>query len=128
MYINKNSLIVDGLNLGTYITQAKYGFNKIWSSNSGRNLAGTFNGTLTGIYPKITVSFKKLSKEDLEIISPIIDSQEQTLQYYDPNFKKMVTLQTYTDSYEYLDKNIIRDRIKNESFEVAFISRKKREK
>lgn len=128
MYINKNSLIVDGLNLGTYITQAKYGFNKIWSSNSGRNLAGTFNGTLNGIYPKITVSFKKLSKEDLEIISPIIDSQEQTLQYYDPNFKKMVTLQTYTDSYEYLDKNIIQDRIKNESFEVAFISRKKREK
>ena len=128
MYINKNSLIVDGLNLGTYITQAKYGFYKIWSSNSGRNLAGTFNGTLNGIYPKITVSFKKLSKEDLEIISPIIDSQEQTLQYYDPNFKKMVTLQTYTDSYEYLDKNIIQDRIKNESFEVAFISRKKREK
>lgn len=128
MYINKNSLIVDGLNLGTYITQAKYGFNKIWSSNSGRNLAGTFNGTLNGIYPKITVSFKKLSKEDLEIISPIIDSQEQTLQYYDPNFKKMVTLQTYTDSYEYLDKNIIQDRIKNESFEVSFISRKKREK
>ena len=69
-----------------------------------------------------------MSKEDLEIISPIIDSQEQTLQYYDPNFKKMVTLQTYTDSYEYLDKNIIQDRIKNESFEVAFISRKKREK
>lgn len=128
MYINKNSLIVNDLNLGTYITQAKYGFNKIWSSNSGRNLAGTFNGTLNGIYPKITVSFKKLSKEDLEIISPIIDSQEQTLQYYDPNFKKMVTLQTYTDSYEYLDKNIIQDRIKNESFEVAFISRKKREK
>lgn len=39
MFIDKNSLIVNGINLGSYIVQATYGYNKLWSSDSGRNLA-----------------------------------------------------------------------------------------
>lgn len=39
MFINKNSIIIDGVNMGQYITEAKYSYNKLWSSDSGRNLA-----------------------------------------------------------------------------------------
>ena len=39
MYINKDSLIIDGINMGKYITEVEYGYNKLWASDSGRNLA-----------------------------------------------------------------------------------------
>ena len=39
MFIDKNSLKVNDLLLGQYITEAEYGYNKLWSSDSGRNLA-----------------------------------------------------------------------------------------
>lgn len=39
MFIEKNSLIVNNINLGNYIVEARYSYNKLWSSDSGRNLA-----------------------------------------------------------------------------------------
>ena len=68
MYIDKNSLIVNNVNLGQYILEAKYSYNKLWSNDSGRNLAGTQSGTLIGIFPKIVVQFRKLTKIELETI------------------------------------------------------------
>lgn len=59
MFISKNSLIVNGLNFGPFILEAKYGYNKLWASDSGRNLAGVQSGTLIGIFPKIIVQFRK---------------------------------------------------------------------
>ena len=35
MFISKDSLIINGLNMGKYITEATYGFYDTWSSNSG---------------------------------------------------------------------------------------------
>lgn len=122
MYIDANSLIVNGLNLGSFILEAKYGYHKLWSEDSGRNLAGTQSGTLTGIFPKITVQFKKLSQTELEQISQILDSTTQNVTYYDPNKKSNVTMSTYTGDWELVNRGIQQ----NEGFSVAFISRKKR--
>ena len=85
MFIDKNSIIINGVNMGQYLVEAKYSFNKLWSSDSGRNLAGTMSGTLIGIYPKLTLQFGRLNKTQLEIIIPILDAQNQTVTYYDPN-------------------------------------------
>lgn len=126
MFINKNSLIVNGINLGQYIVQAKYGYNKLWSSDSGRNLAGSQTGTLIGIFPKIIVQFRKLTKSELEILAPILDSARQTVQYYDPNKKTTITMTTYTGDYEITNKNIIDNNRKNEGFGISFISVKRR--
>ena len=46
MFINKDSLIINGVNMGQYITEVEYGYNKLWAKDSGRNLAGTQSGTL----------------------------------------------------------------------------------
>lgn len=128
MFINKNSLIINNVNFGNYIVQAKYGYNKIWGPNSGRNLAGKQTGTLIGIFPKIVVTFRKLTKSELEIIIPILDSKQQTVSYYDPRKKTQVTMQTYTGDYEIVNKNIIggTSNHKNESFEISFISIERR--
>ena len=125
MFIDKNSLIVNNINLGKYIVQATYSYNKLWSNDSGRNLAGTQSGTLVGIFPKIVVQFRKLTKSELELLTPILDSARQTVQYYDPNKKAMTTMITYTGDYEIVNKGII-GHIKNEGFQISFISTKRR--
>lgn len=125
MFINKDSLIVNGINLGRYIVQATYSYNKLWSSDSGRNLAGVQSGTLIGIFPKIVVQFRKLTQTELETLTPILDSARQTVQYYDPNKKAMTTMTTYTGDYEVINKGII-GHIKNEGFQISFISTKRR--
>ena len=125
MFIDKNSLIVNNINLGNYIVQATYSYNKLWSSDSGRNLAGTQSGTLIGIFPKIVVQFRKLTQAELETLAPVLDSARQTVQYYDPNKKAMTTMTTYTGDYEIVNKGII-GHIKNEGFQISFISTKRR--
>ena len=125
MFINKDSLIVNGINLGKYIVQATYSYNKLWSNDSGRNLAGVQSGTLIGIFPKIVVQFRKLTQTEFETLTPILDSARQTVQYYDPNKKAMTTMTTYTGDYEVINKGII-GHIKNEGFQISFISTKRR--
>ena len=93
-------------------------------SDTGRNLAGKMTGTLVGIFPKIILTFKKLTKAEMNIIAPILDSSSQTLVYYDPSLNTNVTLSTYTGDWEYINKRIAD---KNESFECSFISRERRQ-
>lgn len=126
MFIDKNSIIINGVNMGQYIVEAKYGFNKLWSSDSGRNLAGTQSGTLVGIFPKLILQFGKLTKTQLEVITPILDSPSQTVTYYDPTKKQNVTMTTYTGDYEITNKQIISGNAKNEGFSCSFIAVRKR--
>ena len=123
MFINKDSIIVNNISLGQYLLSAKYEYNKLWGSDTGRNLAGKMNGTLIGIFPKIIVTFRKLSKEEMNIIAPILDSSTQNLTYYDPSVNRNVSLETYTGDYSYTNNRIT---TKNDSFEISFISREKR--
>ena len=126
MFINKNSIIIDGVNMGQYITEAKYSYNKLWASDSGRNLSGTMVATLVGIYPKIILEFGRLTKEQLEVVISILDKPFQNTTYYDPYKKENVTMRTYTGDYEVSDKNIISGDTKNESFSCSFIAVSKR--
>lgn len=126
MFTDKNSITINGVNMGQYLVEAKYGFNKLWSSDSGRNLNGDQSGTLLGIYPKLILQFRKLTKAELEILVPIFDSQYQTVTYYDPNKKANYTMTTYTGDYEITNKNIISNSKKNEGFQISFIAVSKR--
>ena len=127
MFIDKDSLIVNGISIGKYIVQAEYQYPKLWGDDAGRNLAGSFSGTLLGVFPKIAVQFRKLSKDELETIAPILDSQSQNVTYYDPVKKQKVTIQTYTGDWSIVNKSIVgHDGIKNEGFSISFISTKRR--
>ncbi len=126
MFIDKNSIVINGVNMGQYIVEAKYGFNKLWSSDSGRNLAGTQSGTLIGIFPKLILQFGRLTKTQLETIAPILDSASQTVTYYDPTKHVNVTMTTYTGDWENVNKQIISGNAKNEGFSCSFIAVRKR--
>jgi hypothetical protein len=112
--------------MGQYIVEAKYGYNKLWANDSGRSLAGVMTGTLIGIFPKLILQFRKLTKAELEVIIPILDSATQTTTYYDPNKKTNVTMTTYTGDYEITNKSIIDGKHKNEGFSCSFIAIRKR--
>lgn len=127
MFINKDSLVIDGINMGQYITEVEYGYNKLWASDSGRNLAGVQSGTLIGIFPKLRVNFKKLTQQELELIAPILDKATQNVTYYDPVLKRNYTMSTYTGDWATLNRNIFTNIARaNESFSISFIARKKR--
>lgn len=127
MFIDKNSIIIDGVNMGQYITEAKYSYNKLWASDSGRNLSGTMIASLVGVFPKLVLEFRKLTKAELEVVIPILDRPFQNTTYYDPNKKQNVTMRTYTGDYEVSNKGIIgREGLKNESFSCSFIAVSKR--
>ena len=85
MFINKDSIVINGVNMGQYLVEARYGYNKLWDGKSGRNLAGSMVSTLVGIFPKLILQFRPLTQTELEIIVPILDSARQTTSYYDPN-------------------------------------------
>ena len=126
MFIDKDSIMINGISMGQYIVEARYGYNKLWASDSGRNLAGSNTGTLIGIFPKIILQFRMLDKAELETIVPILDSATQQLTYYDPNKKSNVTMTTYTGDYEVLNNTIIANGKKNNGFSCSFIATKKR--
>lgn len=126
MFIDKNSIIIDGVNMGQYITEAKYSYNKLWASDSGRNLSGTMVASLVGVFPKLVLEFRKLTKSELEVVIPILDRPFQNTTYYDPNKKANVTMRTYTGDYEVSNKSIISGNTKNESFSCSFIAVSKR--
>lgn len=124
MFLNRDSILVNGVSMGPYLLEAKYEHNKLWGSDTGRNLAGTMTGTLVGIFPKITLTFRKLTQAEMNIIAPILDSSTQTLRYYDPTTNQNETISTYTGDWSYSNKQIVE---KNDSFECAFISRERRQ-
>ncbi|MBR5227510.1 MAG: hypothetical protein IKV94_02620 [Clostridia bacterium] len=132
MFIDRNSIQIkiagmnDYISLGQYLVEAKYSYNKLWANDSGRNLAGVMSGTLVGIFPKIILQFRALTKTELEIIAPILDASTQSLKYYDPKKKATVTIDTYTGDWEIINKNIIDADTPNEGFGCSFISVRKR--
>lgn len=126
MFINKNSIIINGVNMGQYLVQVQYAYNKLWASDSGRNLAGVQSGTLIGIFPKLILQFRSLNKSELEVITPILDASNQTVTYYDPNKKTNVTMTTYTGDYQITNKDIIDNDTANEGFSCSFIAVRKR--
>jgi len=122
MFTNKNAITVNGVNIGQYLVEVKYGFNKLWSQDSGRNLAGRMTGTLIGIFPKLTLQFRKLTKSEMEVIAPLLDRESQTVSYYDPTLHRMNTMTTYAGDWENINKKIISGSGKNEGFSCSLIA------
>lgn len=123
MFINKDSIMINNVSMGQYLLGAKYEYNKLWGEDTGRNLAGKFTGTLVGIFPKLILTFRKLTQAEMNIIAPILDSSSQRVTYYDPSINQNKTITTYTGDWGYENKRIA---TKNESFDCSFIATEKR--
>ena len=131
MFIDKDSLQIkigsgSYVNMGQYLTEVEYQYNKLWSSDSGRNLAGKQSGTLVGIFPKLVCQFRKLTKSELETIRPLLDASTQIVKYYDPWKQQMTEMETYSGDWSAKNTSIIDSKHKNEPFQISFIARERR--
>lgn len=124
MFINKDSVKVNNISFGKYLVGCEVQFNKLWGKDTGRTMSGKYVGSLLGIYPKIVMNFAPLSRADLNIVQPILDSPTQTITYYDSSKNKNITMKTYTGDYTIKDRGIN----KTEGFNCSFIAIDKRPK
>lgn len=124
MLIDKKSLIIDNVIMAPYIISLHWGYHKIWSSKSGRNMAGKNSGTLVGIFPKITMKFRKLNDEETGLILSLFNKAENKVSCYNPDLKKVVeNMSFYSNDQEYDQKYLG----KIEGYSSAVISNEARE-
>lgn len=124
MLIDKDSLIIDGVKMAQYITKAKFGYHKIWGKDTGRALSGDNSGTLKGIYPKITMTFRKLNEKEAGDILSLFNKAENKVTFYNPDLRRTIhNMSCYSNDQEmeqeYLEKV--------QGYSSAVISNKKRE-
>ena len=90
MLIDKDSLEIDGIKMAQYLTEAKFGYHKIWGKDTGRSLSGDNSGTLKGIYPKITMTFRRMNDEEVGVILSLFNKAENKVTFYNPDIKKKI--------------------------------------
>lgn len=124
MLIDKDGLIIDGIKMAQYLIKAKFGYHKIWSSKSGRNMAGTNSGTLVGIFPKITMTFRQLNEDEVGLILSLFNKAENLVTFYNPDLKKTIfNMSCYSNDQE-LDQEYLG---KIKGYSSAVIANKSRE-
>lgn len=127
MFIDRNSIVINNRSMGQYLLSAKYSYPKLWANDTRKKFSRKNDSELSyGIFPKITLTFRKLTQAEMNIVAPIIDSATQSLTYYDPSLNRNVTLSTYTGDWEYTNKQIVSNK-NDSSFEISFISRERRQ-
>lgn len=93
MFISKDSLVINGISMGQYLTNVKYGFFDTWSSDTGYTLSNKFTGTFKGTVPKFSLSFRPLKPSEITYLTNNIFRRViQTVAYDDPDgTRKTVT-------------------------------------
>lgn len=124
MLIDKDSLIINDTKIAQYLISVHFGYHKIWSSDSGRTLSGDNKGSLKGIYPKITMTFRKLNEEEIAILLNIFNKAEQKVTFYNPDLKKTIYEASFYSNDQEFDQTRF-GRVKN--YSASVISNKRRE-
>lgn len=90
------------LNGKTYecITMYKVGRNKLWSSDTGRTMSGSMEGTLVGNFPKIMLEIEPLDGEEIAELESIFDQSYVTVDYYSAKHRGMCRGRFYSNDYE----------------------------
>lgn len=124
MLIDTQSLIIDNVPMAPYIINAKFGYHKIWGKDTGRALSGDNSGTLKGIYPKITMTFRKLNETEAGILLSLFNKAENKVTFYNPDLRrKIYNMSCYSNDQEMDQKYLGRI----DGYSSAVISNKKRE-
>lgn len=125
MFIDKDSIIINNISMGQYLLSVEYDHNKLWGTDTGRNQAGNMIATFVGIFPKLILTFRKLTKAEMNIVAPILDSESQSVTYYDPATNQNETISTYTGDWNYTNKKIVNNK-QDGTFQCSFIARERR--
>lgn len=108
------------------IISYKLGRNKLWSSDTGRNIAGSMKGSLVGNFPKIMLEIEPLDAEEMSEIEKILDSATIEVEYYNNKYQCTCTADYYANDYE---EDLLRmEDMKYKSFPVNLIPNEREDK
>lgn len=108
------------------IISYKLGRNKLWSSDAGRNMAGSMKGSLVGNFPKIMLEIEPLDAEEMSEIEKILDSATIEVEYYNNKYQCTCTADYYANDYE---EDLLRmEDMKYKSFPVNLIPNEREDK
>lgn len=108
------------------IISYKLGRNKLWSSDAGRNMAGSMKGSLVGNFPKIMLEIEPLDAEEMSEIEKILDSATIEVEYYNNKYQCTCTADYYANDYE---EDLLRmEDMKYKSFTVNLIPNEREDK
>ena len=108
------------------IISYKLGRNKLWSSDTGRNMAGSMKGSLVGNFPKIMLEIEPLDSEEMSEIEKILDSATIEVEYYNNKYQCTCTADYYANDYE---EDLLRmEDMKYKSFPVNLIPNEREDK
>ena len=108
------------------IISYKLGRNKLWSSDTGRNMAGSMKGSLVGNFPKIMLEIEPLDAEEMSEIEKILDSATIGVEYYNNKYQFTCTADYYANDYE---EDLLRmEDMKYKSFPVNLIPNEREDK
>ena len=108
------------------IISYKLGRNKLWSSDTGRNMAGSMKGSLVGNFPKIMLEVEPLDAEEMSEIEKILDSATIEVEYYNNKYQCTCTADYYANDYE---EDLLRmEDMKYKSFPVNLIPNEREDK
>ncbi|MBS5858020.1 MAG: hypothetical protein KIC60_06000 [Clostridium sp.] len=108
------------------IISYKLGRNKLWSSDTGRNMAGSMKGSLVGNFPKIMLEIEPLDAEEMSELELILDSASIEVEYYNNKYKCTCTADFYANDYE--EDLLLRTEMKYKSFSVNLIPNEREDK
>lgn len=108
------------------IISYKLGRNKLWSSDTGRNMAGSMKGTLIGNFPKIMLEVEPLDAEEMAELEILLDSASIEVEYYNNKYKCTCIADFYSNDYE--EDLLRRSDMQYKSFSVNLIPNEREDK
>ena len=127
MFTDKDSLLLNSTNIGQYLLEVEYGYNKLWGDDTGRDIDGNQSGTFKGIFPKLRLTFRALTQAELELLAPIFDAPNISCTYYDPVLKRAHTMSAYTGDWATTNRNTFTNVVDgNEGCQISVIANNKR--
>ena len=83
------------------ITSYKVQRNKLWSSDTGRNMAGVMKGSLIGNYPKIQIQVEpQLDALEMRELALLFDLNSISVEYYNNKYGCTCTADYYANDYD----------------------------
>ena len=107
---------------GNILTPFEVQKNKLWAEDTGRVMSGKMVGTFIGVFPKLVVQFQFENEVTQSNLLTLLDTAFQTVQYYEPKTRGLVTMGTYSNDYRV---NIINLSPMYGEVTVSFISTEK---
>lgn len=107
------------------LTKYEVAYNKLWASDSGRDMAGENKGTLIGIYPKLQVEVGSYTENEMSLFLSKVNKAEITVSWYDAEIKGLRTnVSYYINDFTISPKSI--KTMKYQGFSFNLIPNKKR--